>query len=160
MTAEGDNSVLMQKVAKERLAVIQKQGFPELTEANPDLSNPKYCLRLLETRERTLYERLGKSMATAGREGLFTAWMMEESDLIQAAGRAYGERLVAERFLIALQESDDDLKPMLTTLFSLYALSTMEENMAQLVILDVITPAQVSYLDSSIYVYRYTDDSL
>ncbi len=41
MTAEGDNSVLMQKVAKERLAVLQKKGFPPLREAAEDLGQVK-----------------------------------------------------------------------------------------------------------------------
>jgi acyl-CoA oxidase len=62
MTAEGDNSVLMQKVAKERLAALQKQGFPTLVEANQDLGDNNYCLRLLQMRERALFERLGKAM--------------------------------------------------------------------------------------------------
>ena len=34
MTAEGDNSVLMQKVAKERLGEISKEGFEILSDTN------------------------------------------------------------------------------------------------------------------------------
>ena len=34
MTAEGDNSVLMQKVAKERLGEISKEGFEILNDTN------------------------------------------------------------------------------------------------------------------------------
>ena len=34
MTAEGDNSVLMQKVAKERLGEISKAGFEILNDMN------------------------------------------------------------------------------------------------------------------------------
>ena len=34
MTAEGDNSVLMQKVAKERLGEISKEGFDILNDTN------------------------------------------------------------------------------------------------------------------------------
>ena len=45
-----------------------------------------------------LFTQLGERMAKAGKEGTFKTWMMEESDLIQAAARAYGERLVAERY--------------------------------------------------------------
>ena len=45
-----------------------------------------------------LFMQLGERMAKAGKEGTFKTWMMEESDLIQAAARAYGERLVAERY--------------------------------------------------------------
>ena len=41
MTAEGDNSVLMQKVAKERLSMLQKKGFPKLREAKEDLGQAR-----------------------------------------------------------------------------------------------------------------------
>lgn len=36
-------------------------------------------------------------MAAAGKSALFDTWMLRESDLVQAAARAYGERLVAEQ---------------------------------------------------------------
>merc|ERR1719245_1647889 len=55
MTAEGDNSVLMQKVAKERLGELMKSR-PKLLEepANKDLSNQNYLLYLLETSQQRL----------------------------------------------------------------------------------------------------------
>ena len=48
--------------------------------------------------EDSLFLELGQKMKSAGKEGLFETWMYNESDLIQAAGRAYTERLVAEAF--------------------------------------------------------------
>ena len=99
MTAEGDNSVLMQKVAKEHLAVLSKKGFKNPIEipANKDLTNQDYLLYILHEREMVLFKKLGTKMASAGKEGMFNTWMMEESDVIQAAARAFGDRLIAER---------------------------------------------------------------
>ncbi len=57
----------------------------------------EYLLYLLKAREMNLFTQLGDKMAKAGKEGTFKTWMLEESDLIQGAARAYGERLVAER---------------------------------------------------------------
>ena len=47
-----------------------------------------------------LFKMLGKKMAAAGKEGMFNTWMMQESDLIQAAARAFGDRLIADRYLL------------------------------------------------------------
>ena len=56
-----------------------------------------YVMYLLNAREMKLFMQLGEKMAKAGKEGTFKTWMLEESDLIQAAARAYGERLVSEK---------------------------------------------------------------
>ena len=98
MTAEGDNSVLMQKVAKEQLAVWAKAGFKHAVPkpSGQSFTDPGYLLWLLAERETVLFSKLGKAMAAAGKEGLFDAWMLKESDLIQSAARAFGDRLIAE----------------------------------------------------------------
>ena len=99
MTAEGDNSVLMQKVAKEHLAVMAKKGFknPIAMPSSKVFTNKDYLLHILNEREVTLFKTLGQKMAAAGKEGMFNTWMMEESDVIQGAARAFGDRLIAER---------------------------------------------------------------
>ena len=96
MTAEGDNSVLMQKVAKERLATLSKgEDLPDLTSpAKREVQYPEYMLHLLRLREMKLFEQLGGKMKAAGKKELFGTWMLQESDLIQGAARAYGDRLV------------------------------------------------------------------
>ena len=98
MTAEGDNSVLMQKVAKERLSVLSKKGFKhEFTSSSKDFTNVDYLMHVLADREMILFGKLGKTMAAAGKEGMFDTWMLQESDLIQSAARAFGDRLIAQR---------------------------------------------------------------
>uniref|UniRef100_A0A0V0J4W4 Acyl-coenzyme A oxidase n=1 Tax=Schistocephalus solidus TaxID=70667 RepID=A0A0V0J4W4_SCHSO len=120
MTAEGDNSVLMQKVAKERLAVLMKQewqGRPPKPlapgsiglEANR-LSDNHYLFSIMKMHEQDLFARLAHALAAGNATGtpLYSSWMFELSDLIQSAARAYGERLCAERFLAAINEAKID----------------------------------------------------
>ena len=47
-------------------------------------------MKVLRLREALLFQRLGSKMAAAaaGKAGVFDTWMLEESDLIQAAARA------------------------------------------------------------------------
>ena len=145
MTAEGDNSVLMQKVAKERLSALQKEVDIDLkTPQNQDLDNQDYLIYLLKLREMKLFEKLGGKMKSLqDKSGVFNTWMMEESDLIQASARAYADRLIAESFQSRLNEADGDLKPFLSRLFLLYLTSTIEGNMAEMMLNKVITSSQV-----------------
>ena len=48
-------------------------------------------------------------------------------------------------FLNNLENCDPELKPILTTIFSLHLCSTLERNLTQLLTLGIITPEQVSY---------------
>merc|ERR1711971_1195964 len=62
-TAEGDNSVLMQKVAKEHLGLFKphKDALPALL----DLEKVEHLEYLLKARENLLYTELRKKMASA-----------------------------------------------------------------------------------------------
>ena len=114
MTAEGDNSVLMQKVAKEHLAALTKNPPKLVAPASSSVDNSEFLHHLLRVREVKLYTELGGKMAAAGKAGTYEAWMFEESDLIQHAGKAFGERLIADRFHLTLDTCDPALKPILT----------------------------------------------
>ena len=61
MTAEGDNSVLMQKVAKERLSMLAKEPIQLEKPSSTDLANTDYMVYLLKAREANLFNELGKS---------------------------------------------------------------------------------------------------
>ena len=134
MTAEGDNSVLMQKVAKEHLAKMVKNPPKVSAPANNSVSNPDHLLYLLKAREVKLYTELGGKMAKAGKAGTYDSWMFEESDLIQHAGKAFGERLIADRFALTLDTCDKDLKPILAKVYNLYLATIVEKNLAWFVI--------------------------
>jgi len=154
MTAEGDNSVLMQKVAKEQLPVWAKRGFKHDFAKPPggsDFNNVDYLMYLMAERETTLFAKLGKAMAAAGKEALFDTWMLQESDLIQSAARAFGDRLIAERFLTTLvqPETPSGLKPVLSKLYALHCVSTIERNLGNLLILGIVQPSQVPEIKST-----------
>ena len=60
MTAEGDNSVLMQKVAKERLGIIAKNPLKVEKPESSDITDNKYLVYLIQAREEKLFNELGK----------------------------------------------------------------------------------------------------
>ncbi|MCL4124637.1 UNVERIFIED_CONTAM: hypothetical protein GTU68_029984 [Idotea baltica] len=137
-TAEGDNSVLMQKVAKERLTTFSpvkvNKKLPE------DASNVEYLADLLNRRENLLFMTLGKKLMKAGKEGLFQTWMMEESDLVQASAKAYGERIVSDQFREVLKTCDAGLSPVLSDLYHLFLLDIIEQNSGAFITRGLITP--------------------
>lgn len=140
MTAEGDNSVLMQKVAKERLGKFKPSSTGDPPKA--DLLNSKFLHHLLEQKEINLYTTLGIKMKKAGKEGVFTEWMYEQSDLVQAAARAYAERLVSEQFAQGIESADSSLRPVLEQLYQLYLLDVVEKDLGWFV-LSGLLPADV-----------------
>lgn len=138
ITAEGDNCVLMQKVAKERLTQYSKSDIvktfigskiPTGTFSRPDFNNVDYLHSLMKKREDLLYAELGRKMVKAGKSKLFETWMYESSDLIQHAARAYGERLVSEVCLDTHRSGDESLRDILEKLHKLYLVNIVEENL-------------------------------
>eukprot|EP00112_Aurelia_sp_Birch-Aquarium-sp1_P003818 Seg1430.10 transcript_id=Seg1430.10/GoldUCD/mRNA.D3Y31 product="Acyl-coenzyme A oxidase 2 peroxisomal" protein_id=Seg1430.10/GoldUCD/D3Y31 len=139
MTAEGDNSVLMQKVAKERLTSFKPK---RLQSPQEDLHSLDYLHYLLENREQMLFMTLGGKLMQAGANGLFQSWMLEESDLVQACAKAYGECLISERFAESLKTVDESLKPVLTDLYHLYLLNIIEKNLGWFLLHGGLSQAQ------------------
>ena len=139
MTAEGDNSVLMQKVATERLMVLKPSmiqvaasyvpSFVYRLFSRADLNNRQYLHTLLESREKALFMALGMKMMKAGKKGRFDTWMYQEQDLVQAAARAYGERLISESFGKSLDKADPGLQPVLKKLHHLYQMTVVKKDL-------------------------------
>merc|ERR1712200_308014 len=106
MTAEGDNSVLMQKVAKERLGILAAEK-PKLEKpSSTNLKDTNYLAYLLRARELNLFNELGTKMKKAGKAGTYSSWMFEESDLIQHASKSFADRLIADRFIETVASCD------------------------------------------------------
>ena len=141
MTAEGDNSVLMQKVAKEYLGQFRPAEIAEPSRVS--LDDYDYLHHVLVKRELLLFMKLGKTMKKAGKEGMFDTWMYAESDLIQAAAKAYGERLISDQFTMAIQKADAGVQPILCQLRHLYALDIIEKELG-LFMLSGILPQEVA----------------
>ncbi|KAG9290773.1 hypothetical protein G9A89_011736 [Geosiphon pyriformis] len=138
MTAEGDNSVLMQKVAKELLAdvktgAVQLPVIPDADKALTwDIGIPNNLLKLFSLREQILLKELEINMSEKMKNGasLFVVWMTQESDTIQALARAHGERIVLEQVLIRIDQLKGGAKILLQTLGLLYALNQLDAYLA------------------------------
>jgi len=143
MTAEGDNSVLMQKVAKEHLGFLSKNPINLQKPANTDLKESQYLMYLLRAREDRLFTQLGKKSAEAGKSGSYQSWMFEESDLIQHAAKSFADRLIADRFLAALKSCDPGLKDVLSRVFDLYLTTILEKNLTWYVTSGLIMPSDI-----------------
>ena len=124
MTAEGDNSVLMQKVAKERLPLIAKEDHSYNDKLH--LKTNKLFL-LLKHREMAQFLKLGKVLQGTTSDTMFETWMNQESDLVQSCGKSYGERLSAEATL-DLIEKNPELAPILDPIVNQYMCDIIEKD--------------------------------
>jgi len=144
MTAEGDNSVLMQKVAKERLGMLAKNP-PKLEKpSSTNLKDTNYLVYLLKARELNLFNELGTKMKKAGKAGTYDSWMFEESDLIQHASKSFADSLIAERFVETLKTCDSSLTPVLSQVLDLYLTTVIEKNLGWFIISGILQPNDVS----------------
>ncbi|MBZ4043995.1 acyl-CoA dehydrogenase family protein [Flavobacterium hibisci] len=156
-TFEGDNTVLMQLVAKNRLAEFRK-AFGEMgslgiinyvfenaktafSEKNPivtrrtddeHLLDSEFHLQAFIHREKTILAsaaRRIKKLVDGGLEA-YDAFNVVQHQMIEV-GEAYLERLVLEQFQIAVSKVEDEkTKAILVKLNQLFALSQIEKNKA------------------------------
>lgn len=144
MTAEGDNRVLMQKVAKELLGMM---GWPLLKErlARADaaaipLSLPAAAGKVLDqqlaeltvlhhlllVRESRMLRALQEAMRSCGSEDFFDEWMKRQSDLVQGTALAFAEREIMEACLRAGQQAPASTKDMILHMTRLFAQRAVE----------------------------------
>ncbi|KQB37134.1 acyl-CoA dehydrogenase [Flavobacterium aquidurense] len=156
-TFEGDNTVLMQLVAKNRLSEFRK-SFGEMgslgiinyvyenaktaiTEKNPiatrktdeeHLLDQEFHLQAFIHREKTILASAARRIKKLVDGGLepYDAFNVVQHQMIDVA-QAYLERVVLEQFQLAIKEVEDvKSKEILTKLNHLYALSQIEKNKA------------------------------
>ena len=137
MTAEGDNSVLMQKVAKERLTMFKPEKIDPVVE---DLNNPNYLHYLLRSKEQRVMLELAMKLQSSGKEGLYNTWMFDESDLVQEVAKSYGLRLLSDSFLTNIKNADPSIKDMLQKLYLLFSINEVKMSADWYLLNDVITP--------------------
>lgn len=133
ITAEGDNGVLMQKVAKELLDEysVTKLAKDKLKSILPGMIQKMISgdeLGLFRLREETLKSELALKMQkvkSKGREAIYNTWVNESADLVQDLALAYGERFVLEQFELAIEECP---LPALMKLKELYAKTKIKEH--------------------------------
>ncbi|GAX82883.1 hypothetical protein CEUSTIGMA_g10309.t1 [Chlamydomonas eustigma] len=158
MTAEGDNRVLMQKVAKELLGMM---SWPLLTErlaraaktlplSLPEAAGKSLDLQLSEltvlhhlllVRESKMLKALQEAMRACGGEDFFDEWMKRQSDLVQGTALAFAEREVMEACLRAAQQAPVSTKDMILQMTRLYAQRAVEVDLPWFMA-EMILPAQ------------------
>ena len=156
-TFEGDNTVLMQLVAKNRLSEFRK-SFGEMgslgiinyvfenaktaiSEKNPiitrktdeeHLLDNNFHLQAFQYREKSILASAAKRIKRLIDEGLtpYDAFNVVQHHMVDVA-QAYLERVTLEQFQQAIEAIEDiDLKTILTKLVQLYALHQIEKNKA------------------------------
>jgi len=158
ITAEGDNRVIQQKVAKELLTRVDKKAVAKhvaLSKLPRLLRGPLVQVRgspLDESWQTSLFSgratrRLNELAARlhaskSNNTPLFESWMLQQSDLVQATALAFGEQVVLEAFNAAIARAEEGLKPVLRDVRSLYVLSNVEKDMGYLLREGMISPAQ------------------
>ena len=64
--------------------------------------------------------------------------MFEESDLIQHAAKSFADRLIADRMSLAVEEANEEMKPILNLINTLYMATIMEKNISWFVISGIL----------------------
>ena len=154
MTAEGDNSVLMMKVAMEYLADLATKMDPKknargsigylLQQVTPGVvlrgfkggsgTDVDFIRKILKIREELLFTQLAKVMMVKGgskeekRVARFKIWSQQQQDLVQSAARAYSERLISDLAIEKIALADAELQPILKKMYNLYLISLLQEN--------------------------------
>jgi acyl-CoA oxidase len=154
-TFEGDNTVLMQLVAKSRLTEFKQefahmnlfgifnyvadQAKTSITELNPiivrktdeaHLLDPEFHMDAFEYRERDILTSAAKRLKRHIDQGMdsFDAFNVSQHHLVQV-GFAYIERIVLEKFIEQVKNtSDKNCQSILKKLCTLFALSQIDKN--------------------------------
>jgi acyl-CoA oxidase len=154
-TFEGDNTVLMQLVAKSRLTefkqefgsmnlfgilgYVANQAKTSVSEMNPlivrntdddHLLDPEFHLNAFKYRERDILTSAAKRLKRhiVGGMDSFDAFNVSQHHLVEV-GFAYVERIILERFQEAVHNTKDEgCKKVLQKLCNLFALSQIEKN--------------------------------
>ncbi|KAF9923272.1 hypothetical protein FBU30_006650 [Linnemannia zychae] len=152
MTAEGDNSVLMQKVAKEQLALLKRQhqdkgrnleqSFAQMKSTAIDIDSLTGLLDLLRLREAGIFYELDSVLQSkiATGKSIFQVWMSEESDTIQSAAKAFGERMCFEQTLNILHTLHNGSRFILETILRLWGLTLIDTYLSWYLTRKIITP--------------------
>ncbi|GAB4821263.1 hypothetical protein N2152v2_008309 [Parachlorella kessleri] len=149
ITAEGDNRVLFQKVAKELTASTHVPAVrARLGAGQGRLSlNPiSVCTleglqQLYTAREGRLLGQLLAAMKGVSGTQVFEVWMKQQSDAVQHTATAYAEREVLEASCRSLEQASPSLRPLLERVVLLYGLYRTEQDLGWLLAEEMLPPA-------------------
>jgi len=74
---------------------------------------------------------LGKALQQGVKDGktIFTVWMLEQSDQVQGAARAFGEHMILKEILNQLAQVHQSIKPILIKVLSCYIWHRIEQDL-------------------------------
>lgn len=174
-TAEGDNSVLMNKVASE---LIQRVDQNEIKKTFAKMQALKYAPSFLKSGIKTDPKSLIETLATFKeysmcnlamemfqvfsdgihksinlqnkKSGRFTAWMEKCQNEVQQAARGYGEHLVANDAWLRIQECENsEVKTILTEMLELYMIDAIRSNAGEYLKLGLLDQSGMVTLDKA-----------
>jgi acyl-CoA oxidase len=142
VTAEGDNHIVLIKIARQMLL---QQGYERLAKSEVEsgaFSDVARLLALMRERERRLLNALRRAMAPARLPGvnLFELWN-ENVNLAIEIATAHSSRLVAEAFWERAKDLSGD-HPVIG-LFKLFALQEIAPHLGFFLAEGLVTPAEV-----------------
>lgn len=159
ITAEGDNKVISQKVAKELLETTSKKDVPlHLIKKNArlyfqplfDIKDLDQIQDLFETRYKFIQYDLAYQMSK-NKDSIFDTWMMQESDSIQGLARNYAEFEVVKEFNNQIKLiKDTNIKNVLTELFLLYSYSKIKEDLVFFSLNNVLSKYTLTNINTQI----------
>jgi len=144
LTAEGDNRVLMQKVAKELLDRLTKGKYRFPKSSGPiDLNKPESLFHAFVQRETRCFMKLAMLMKTKTAQGqsIFDVWMLQHQDLVQRCAEAFAERVIYEQCLRDMKEQPS-LRKTLTRTTHLYGVYRLREDLGWFLTNKVFTTQQ------------------
>ena len=177
-TFEGDNTILYQLVAKGLLSDLKKEFHDEgyrailryivtqasdtMTEYNPfftrntdssHLLDMDFHLETFRFRERQMLYNISNWIRSLIKKQMssYDAFLRVQTHILELS-EAYTERVVLEQFAAKIGEIEaPDCKEMLTKLFQLYALSTIEKHKGWYLENDYMTGAKTKAINKIIY---------
>lgn len=159
ITAEGDNKVISQKVAKELLETTNKKDVPiHLVKKNTrmyfqplfNINDLDKIQELFETRYKFIQYDLAYQMSK-NKNNIFETWMMQESDSIQSLSKTYSEYEVVKEFNKQIKLVDDsNMKNVLTELFLLYSYSKIKEDTVFFSLNNILSKSTLSKMNNKI----------
>ncbi|EGR32939.1 hypothetical protein IMG5_065950 [Ichthyophthirius multifiliis] len=149
ITAEGDNSVLMQKVSKELLGLVSQKKFPfskpinsidQLRKLN-NLNSIEVLVDLIRIRENKLIEEVQTMTQSQMKQGkdIYEIWMEKENASVQNLAKSFGERIIADFAQDMILKARHDIRIPLDLCFQLHLLGVVLSNLGWYLINGIIS---------------------
>jgi acyl-CoA oxidase len=154
MVAEGDNSVLMQKVTKELMTDFQNGDYkpPETRKKLGESLEIDSLIDLLRFREAELVNELASVTQSKMMNGksIYDIWMKEENELVQNIAHSFGERVVAELCENTMRKCDEKLFSIVKLLLSTHLLAAINKNLSWFLLKQSISKERAKELQATL----------